>query len=81
MTVKIQEYFGVVDVIAIYKDRYYLLTGANDTSRFPGIGSYVTYIEFEDAIKRRMSLVDVLQNDNNWKHRYFASKKLLRLTL
>ncbi len=77
--VKIQNHLALVDVIATYKNTYHLLIGgANDTSRFPGIGVFITYFEFEDAIRRGMDRIDVLQIDNNWKHKYFAKKRMLK---
>lgn len=78
LSVKVQNHFAVIDIIGIYRNNYYLLTGANDTARFPGIGVYVTYIEFVDAIRRRMGMIDVMQEDNNWKHKYFSSKRMLK---
>ena len=78
LSVKVQNHYAVIDIIGIYKNNYYLLTGANDTARFPGIGAFVTYLEFEDAIKRRMDMIDVMQEDNDWKHKYFSSKRMLK---
>lgn len=78
LSVKVQNHFAVIDVIGIYKDTYYLLTGANDAARFPGIGVYVTFLEFEDALRRNMKTIDVMQIDNSWKHKYFSPKRLLK---
>lgn len=78
VSVKVRNHFVVIDLIGIYKKNYYLLQGANDTFRFPGAGVFVTYLELEDAMKRGMEYVDALQDDNNWKHKYFLPKKMLR---
>jgi hypothetical protein len=60
-----------IDMVITYKDVYYPFTGSNDVSRFNGIGNFMTYIEFEDAINKGYKLVDILQEDHGWKHRYF----------
>jgi len=60
-----------IDMVITFKDVYYPFTGSNDVSRFNGIGNFMTYIEFEDAINNRFKLVDILQEDHGWKHRYF----------
>lgn len=75
----IQDYLAAVDLNVVYKDRYYTLRGGNDVERFPGIGNFMVYLEFEDAIKNQYSLVDCLQVDYSWKHKYFDSKKLLEV--
>lgn len=72
----IQKYLAAVDLIITYKDRYYMLKGANDIERFPGIGNFLAYFELKDAIKNQFSLVDCLQGDYNWKHKYFERQKL-----
>lgn len=79
LLVKIQNRLALIDIVGIYKKTYHLLIGgANDTCRFPGIGVFITYFEFEDAIRRGMQTIDVLQFDNNWKHKYFTPKKMLK---
>lgn len=60
-----------IDMVITYKDIYYPFQGSNDVHRFNGIGNFMTYIEFEDAINKKFKLVDVLQEDHGWKHRYF----------
>lgn len=66
-----------IDMVITYKDIYYPFTGSNDVSNFNGIGNFMTYIEFEDAINKGLKLVDVLQEDHGWKHRYFDKIPLL----
>lgn len=76
----IRDYLAVVDLVVMYRDTYYMLIGgANDVSRFPGIGNFMVYLEFEEAIKNGYKLVDCLQVDYGWKHKYFDAKKLLEI--
>jgi len=79
LVITIDNKIAGIDVIAIYKSNYYLLEGANDIDNFPGIGSFMTYLEFEDAIKRKMGLINALQEDHNWKHKYFTARPMLKL--
>lgn len=60
-----------IDMIITYRDTYYPFTGSNNVAQFNGIGNFMTYIEFEDAINSGFKLVDILQEDHGWKHRYF----------
>lgn len=78
LSVKVQNHFAVIDIIGIYRKNYYLLQGANDTFRFPGTGVFVTYLELEDAVKRGIRYIDALQDDNNWKHKYFLPKRMMK---
>lgn len=75
--VYIQNYLAACDLIITHKDRYYGFKGANDVERFPGIGNFLVYFEFEDAIKNNYNLVDCLQIDYGWKHKYFDGGKRL----
>lgn len=72
----IQNYLAAIDFIIEYKKRYYLIKSANDLSRFKGIGNFMLCQEFSDAIKGGFSLIDCLQYDYGWKHRYFEEKPL-----
>lgn len=60
-----------IDMVITYKDIYYPFQGSNDVSGFNGIGNFMTYIEFEDAINKGFKLIDILQEDHGWKHRFF----------
>jgi len=60
-----------IDMVMTYKDVYYPLTGSNNVEEFNGIGNFMTYIEFDDAINKGFKLVDILQEDHGWKHRFF----------
>ena len=76
--VTVQDHLAAIDLIITYKDIYYSARGGNDVSRFKGIGNFMVYIEFEDAIKNNFSTVDCLQVDYNWKHRFFDQKPLFQ---
>ncbi len=60
-----------IDMVITYKDIYYPFQGSNDVHSFNGIGNFMTYIEFEDAINNGFKFIDVLQEDHGWKHRFF----------
>lgn len=76
--VYIQNHLAAIDIVIEYKDTYYIPRGSNDINRFKGIGNYMIYIEYEDAIRNRRKLVDCLQVDYGWKHRYFDQKKVYK---
>ena len=67
----IQDTLAAIDFMLIHKDTYYTIKGGNDLTKFRGIGNYIIYLEFEDALKNNMSKVNCLQVDYGWKHRYF----------
>lgn len=62
------------DLIIDHNGTYYQMTGGNDVMRYNGIGTFMVYIELEDAINNGYKLVDCLQEDHTWKHRYFDSR-------
>lgn len=74
----IQNYLAACDLIVTYNDRYYTLKGANDVFRFSGIGNFLVYLEADDAINNGFSLIDCLQIDYGWKHKYYQVKRLFK---
>lgn len=74
--VSIQSHLAAIDLVATYKNNYYTLKGANDLKRFPGVGNFMVYFEFDEAIKNGFKLFDCLQIDYGWKHKYYDSKNL-----
>lgn len=76
--VYIQNLLVSYDIIATYKNNFYILTGASDLLRFPGANSYITYLEIEYALKNKFQLIDCMQVDYNWKHKFFSSKPMLK---
>jgi len=79
MEIHIQNHLAAIDIIIEYKDRYYIPRGGNDINRFKGIGNYMIYLEYEDAIKRGFKLIDCLQVDYGWKHRYFDRRQVYKM--
>lgn len=69
--VYVQGYLAGIDFVIQYKDIYYTVKSGNDINRFKGIGNYLVYYEFEDALKKGYRTVDAQQEDWGWKHRYF----------
>ena len=76
---KIEENIAAVDFILTYKKVYYLLTGANDLTKYPGVGNFMNYLEFKNASEEKMDVINAMQEDHNWKHKYFDEKPLLKL--
>ncbi|MEX1052315.1 MAG: hypothetical protein WEC80_00530 [Patescibacteria group bacterium] len=74
--VYIQDTLAAIDFILIYKDIYYTIKGGNQLKKFNGIGNYIIYLEFEDALSLNMSTINSLQVDYGWKHRYFDQEPL-----
>ncbi len=72
----IQNYLAIYDIAAFYQNTFYLLTGASDLSRFPGISVYITYLEFEKALRMKADLIDCMQEDYHWKHKYFFPQSM-----
>lgn len=60
-----------IDLIVEYSDTYYMLIGGNSVGRYSGIGNYILYKEFEDAIAGGKRYVDGFCEDFGWKHKYF----------
>jgi CelD/BcsL family acetyltransferase involved in cellulose biosynthesis len=76
MQITIEDKLAGIDIVFIYNNTYYLIGGAYDTKRFPGVGTAALYLLFEDAIKENATLIDSLQEDDGWKHRYFEGRPL-----
>lgn len=68
---KIQKHIAAIDMVMTCNDIHYQFVGVNDIMRFNGIGNYMVYVELEDAINNGFKMVDCLQMDYSWKHRFF----------
>ena len=79
--VYIQKKLAAIDLIAEYKGVYYTLLGGNDVDRFKGIGNYLVYLEFQDAIRNKFKMIDCFQIDYGWKHRYFDQREVYKLAM
>lgn len=80
LQIKIRGELVGLDIVMRYNDRYYLIGGGYDSKRYSGIGNAALYLLFEDAINQRARLVDCLQEDSGWKHRYFEGRPLYTFT-
>lgn len=76
--VYIQNYLVSLDILAIYRNNLYILTGASDLERFSGANTFITYLEIEYGIKNKFQLIDCMQVDYHWKHKYFFKKPMLK---
>ena len=81
LLIYIQNYLAAFDILGIYEKNFYILTGASDLSRFPGISVFITYVEFQEALKRKMAFIDCMQEDYNWKHKYFFPQPMLKFEI
>lgn len=69
---------AAIDMMIEYKNIYHMLIGVNDVEHFSGIGNFMMYVEFEDAIRGKFEMVDCLQEDYGWKHRYFDQMPMMK---
>jgi len=78
LTVKIKNKPAGADLICLWNDCYYALRCGYDVKNFSGIGNFVNTFEIDDAIKLGMKKIDFLQNNYEWKDRWFKSIPLLK---
>jgi hypothetical protein len=65
------------DMVLTYKNVYTVPRGGCDANRFPGIGNYMVYLNFKDALANGFTEVDCLQTDDGgYKHRLFDPRPL-----
>ena len=74
----VDDYLAAYDILGLYKNKLYLLTGASDIQRFPGLGVFITYLELQKAWEMGVELIDCMQEDYNWKHKYFTPQPMLK---
>lgn len=79
ITVKIKNKYAGVDLIALFKDRYYTLKCGYRVKEFKGIGNFVNLLEIDDAIRLGFKKIDFLQNSYHWKSRWFSAIPLYKL--
>lgn len=72
----IQGKTAALDLLITHNDTYYQICGANDVVNYSGVGNYMVYLELEDAIKNGYAMIDCLQEDHSWKHRFFDSREM-----
>ena len=75
-TVQIGGRVAAVDVGAVWNSRYVVLAGGTD-SDFPGVAKLINFHHIEWACHQRLSEVDFLCGDFNWKNRFHLSPRPL----
>ena len=65
-----------VDLIAIYNQCYHAIKCGYDVKNFSGIGNFINLLEIEDAISQGAKKFDLLQNNYEWKDRWFQAVPL-----
>lgn len=65
-----------IDIVVFYHDTCYLIGGAYDSAQIDGVGNAALLLLLEEAIKQKSRIVDCLQEDSGWKHRYFTGSPL-----
>lgn len=79
LVIKIDRQVVAVDLNIMFENIYYQAQGASNLERYSGIGNFICYLEIEDAIRNKFSEANAMMEDNNWKHKYFFSRTLLKL--
>ena len=79
ITVKIANKIAGVDLMAIYRKKYYCLKGGNNIQDFSGIGNFLSLYEIEDAIQLGMTHMDFLSGDFGYKSELFTKVDQLKI--
>jgi CelD/BcsL family acetyltransferase involved in cellulose biosynthesis len=77
--VTINEKAAGVDLVCLFRKTYFAVKCGYDVSQFSGIGNFVNLYEIDDAIKLGMEKIDFLQNNYQWKNKYFTPLPLYKL--
>ena len=78
ISVKINGKTAGVDLIAILDDCYYAVKCGYDVKNFSGIGNYINLLEIDDAIALGKKKIDFLQNNYEWKSKFFKAVPLFK---
>lgn len=78
ITIKINGRPAGVDLNCLYRGTYYAVKCGYDVKNFSGIGNYMNLVEIDDAIKLGMKKIDFLQNNYEWKDRWFEAVPLVK---
>jgi CelD/BcsL family acetyltransferase involved in cellulose biosynthesis len=76
--VKINGKGAGVDLICILNKTYFAVKCGYNISEFSGIGNFINLYEIDDAIKLGMEKIDFLQNNYQWKNKYFPPVPLYK---
>jgi len=79
ITVKIGEKIAGVDLACLFNKTYFAIKCGYNVAEFPGIGNFVNLFEIDDAINLGgMKKIDFLQNNYQWKSRWFEAVPLFK---
>jgi CelD/BcsL family acetyltransferase involved in cellulose biosynthesis len=78
LKVKINGRDAGVDLICILNKTYFAVKCGYNISEFSGIGNFINLYEIDDAIKLGMEKIDFLQNNYQWKNKYFPPVPLYK---
>ncbi len=78
IAVKINGRTAGVDLNCLLNGTYYAVKCGYDVKNFPGIGNFINLIEIDDAVKLGMKKIDFLQNNYEWKDRWFEQVPLFQ---
>lgn len=78
ITIKINGKTAGVDLVCLYNNAYFTVKCGYDVKNFSGIGNFMNLFEIDDAISLGMKKIDFLQNNYEWKDRWFESVPLFK---
>jgi hypothetical protein len=73
ITIKIKGKASGVDLVCLFKKTYFAVKCGYDVKNFSGIGNFMNLFEIDDALKLGMKKIDFLQNNYQWKDRFFEA--------
>ena len=78
ITIKINGKTAGVDLVCLFKKTYFTVKCGYNVKDFSGIGNFMNLFEIDDALKLGMEKIDFLQNNYEWKDRFFEAVPLFR---
>jgi len=78
ITIKINGKAAGVDLVCLFKKTYFTVKCGYDVKNFSGIGNFMNLFEIDDAISLGMKKIDFLQNNYQWKNRWFQPVPLYK---
>lgn len=78
MKASVKDEIVAVDLILSYRNIYNPIRGGADSNNYPGLGSYMVYENFKDAIANKFAWLDCLQTDcGGYKKRLFNARSMM----
>lgn len=78
ISIKMGEKTAGVDLICLFNKTYFAIKCGYNIKEFSGIGNFINLFEIDDAISLGMEKIDFLQNNYEWKDKFFEAVPLLR---